>query len=525
MPSPRPGEWRHTGSTHRLLGSVVLACALALACGEPQPPELETLETPPTPDLSAVEASVQQQLSEARARLDERQASGAEAAELAREFGRMGQLYHAYDLLPPAAACYRNALILEPQQPQWLYHLAGVYQRQGQLDASVELLNEALTKAPGNAPVHLRLGRVELARSRPTEARAHFEAALRADPACGAARYGLGEAARAAGDLEGAAEHFRQTLEDQPYAEQVLYPLGQTLLRLGQQEEGQQYLDRSAARRISVGGRPTCGDPWDEELSGLTRSAAAHLTRGLHATYNGRLDDALEEYRKALALAPEDPVVHQSLGSAYVASKQLEKALEHYREAVRLAPSDPGLAHDLGIVASQLGRLDDARESLEKALELQPGLQPARLRLAAIEQRAGRHERAIQLFDQTLAADPSIPRARMQRAISLLQLGRRGEAIEEVGRVVDDEPPTDPTERLQLAMLLATLGDLPRADRHFQAVLALDAPASIHAMTHLRMGQLRILTGDRAGAIASLQSALELQPGLQEAEAALARLQ
>ncbi len=503
----------------------ILACLglalVALACGNPR---LADLETPPVPDLGAVEESVRQQLGDERARLDARWNRRTDIAELASDFGRMGQLYHAYDLLPPAAACYRNALRLTPDNPAWLYYLAGVYLRQGELDASAEILSKALGMVSDSAPLHLRFGRVELARARPVEARAHFEAALAADSTCAAARYGLGEAARAAGDLENAVEHFRQTLEEQPHALQVLYPLGQTLQRLGRKEEAQHYLDRSAARRMSVGGRPTCADPWDEELSGLTRSAAAHLTRGLHAAYGGRNDEALAEYRKALALEPNDPVVRQSLGSVYVATGKLEDALEQYREAVRLAPEDPSLVHDLGIVASRLGLFDESRRHLERALELQPSLRPARLRLAAVEQQAGRHDRAVELFDHVLENDPTHQQARMERAKSLISLGRNGEVIEDIGQLLDTRPPEDPAERLRLAVLLATLGDLNRANRHFDAILALDAPPSVHAMTHLRVGQIRMLIGDRAGAVKSLRTALELEPDLQEAKATLARL-
>ncbi len=456
-------------------------------------PELPSdLETPSVPDLTRVEPAVREQLGDERARLDALVAGRPERAELAAAYGRMGQLYHAYELLPEAAACYRNALRLAPK-PRWRYHLAGVYRRQGRLDDAAVALEEALRERPDDAPLHLRLGQVELARGRPGEAQHHFERALAADPKCGAARYGLGEAARADGDLERAAEHFRRTLDEQPHALQVLYPLGQTLERLGRADEAREILARSAARPMSVGGRPACRDPWDEELAGLTRSAAAHLTRGLHAAYGGRHREALAEYRKALELAPDDPVVRQSLGSALAATGDLAGAFEQYGEAVRLAPGDPDLNHDLGVVAAGLGRLDEARRHLEKALELRPEFPSARLKLAGVEQRSGRHERALALYARVLEADPSNAEARLGRVRSLLGLGRRAEVIDELGRLLDRQPPTDPAERLRLAMLLAGLGDAERARRHFAAVLELDAPPEVHARARAALGQ----TGSR----------------------------
>ena len=471
-----------------------------------------------------VEASVREQLGTERAELERMLENRADVAELAAAFGRMGQLYHAYDLLSPAAACYRNALRLEPGHGQWLYHLGGVYQRQGRLDVAAETLSEALVARPDNAALRLRLGRVELARAHPAPARAHFERALAAEPECAAARYGLGEAARAAGDLEAAVEHFHRTLLEQPDALQVLYPLGQTLLRLGREQEGEKFLARSARRRMSVGARPTCPDPWDEELSGLTRSAAAHLTRGLHHAYNGRYPEALGEYRKALALEPGDPVVRQSLGSALAGTGDFAGALEQYREAVRLAPEDPDLNKDLGVVAAGLGQLEEARRHLERALELRPEFHAARLQLAGVAQQQGRFEQAAELYSQVLEADPTDSQARIERTRCLIRLGRRAQVTEEIGRFLDLRPPSDPMERVQLAMLLATLGDVTRALRHLTAVSRLDAPPGVRAQALLRIGQIRLLTGDRGAAAESLSAALELDPDLQEAKSALAQL-
>ena len=517
-PSPSGRGARGEGSPPALLLSTALL--VLFACGPDLPPDLEI---PPLPDLTSVEPTVREQLDDERARLDALLERRTRHPELAAAFGRMGQLYNAYELSAPAAACYRNALRLAPS-PQWRYHLGDVYRRQGQLDAAAEVLSEAARELPENAPVRLRLGRLELNRGRPAAARTHFARALAADPECGAARYELGEAARASGDFERAADYFRQTLAEQPYALQVLYPLGQTLLRLGRDEEARGYLTRSAERRVSVGGRPTCPDPWDEELAGMTRSAAAHLTRGLHAAYNGRHEEALAQYRKALALAPEDPVVRQSLGSSLAAIGDQEGALEQYREAVRLAPADPDLHRDLGAVAGRLGRLEEARRHLETALELRPDYLAARLQLAAVAQKGGRFERAVELYTQVLEEESDHRQAWLERARSLIRLGRSVEVTEELGGLLDRKPPQDPAERLHLAVMLGALGDRDRAARHMNAVLELDAPLAVHAQAHLRLGQVRLFSGDLRAAAESFRAALELDPSLEDAKAALDRL-
>lgn len=486
------------------------------------------LEPLPPVGLDGFSLDVRKQLEDGRRLLDEATASllddRTQTAALAAAFGWVGQLYHAYDLLDVAGPAYRNALRLRPDRPQWQYYLGGVYERRGQLEEAASSLDEAARGEPENSAIQLRRGQVALRRNEVAAARVHFEAALGIDPDCGAARFGLGQAARAGGDLETAAEHFRETLARQPRALQVLYPLGQTLLRLGENEEGQQFLDRAAARSVSVGGRPTCRDPWSVELSGLTRSAAAHLTRGLQAAYGQRHEEALTEYEKALVLEPENPRVHQSLGHAKTRLGRLTEALEHYQEAVRLHPTDSDLHYDLGVVARQLGQADESRHHLRQALELRPEFPAALLQLGLLEHELGRFEESLDFYGRARAADPALVQARLEGIKSLLRLGRVVEVVEEIRSLLAEQPPEDAAEHLELATLMATLGGVREATKHFEALAEFEPKASIRARAHIRLGQAHLLAGDRAAALQSFNTALDLDPSLEEAAAALASL-
>ena len=52
------------------------------------------------------------------------------AAELGAAFGRLGSHYHAYGLAEPAAACYRNARLLPPEDPRSYYSVARRLERE-----------------------------------------------------------------------------------------------------------------------------------------------------------------------------------------------------------------------------------------------------------------------------------------------------------------------------------------------------------------------------------------------------------
>ena len=86
----------------------------------------------------------------------------------------------------------------------------------------------------------------------------------------------------------------------------------------------------------------------------------------------GKLDDAIAEYREAIRLNPNDAGAHNNLASAFQDQDKLDDAIVEYREAIRI---DPNLAEPhylLGEALRQQGdRAGSARE-LRNFLRLAP---------------------------------------------------------------------------------------------------------------------------------------------------------
>jgi Flp pilus assembly protein TadD len=64
-------------------------------------------------------------------------------------------------------------------------------------------------------------------------------------------------------------------------------------------------------------------------------------------------------------------------------------------------------------------------------------------------------------------------------------------------------------------------GDLPGAEGYWEAALASD---STHAPSHGDLGVLRLIQGDTVSAVAHLQAAVQLEPGMARAWFALGRV-
>ena len=101
--------------------------------------------------------------------------------------------------------------------------------------------------------------------------------------------------------------------------------------------------------------------------------AEAHMARGYLlqvADFDWRGAEA--EFRRALALAPDDGRAKNSLATQLATFGELEPAIELTRQALIADPLQAGWYANLGAYLMGLNRLDEAERALRRALDLQP---------------------------------------------------------------------------------------------------------------------------------------------------------
>jgi tetratricopeptide (TPR) repeat protein len=85
-----------------------------------------------------------------------------------------------------------------------------------------------------------------------------------------------------------------------------------------------------------------------------------------------RLPEAMDLIRKAVALAPEDAFILDSLGWVQYRMQQVDEALATLTRAYRMRP-DPEIASHLGEVLWVSGKKDEAQQVWQRALLENPG--------------------------------------------------------------------------------------------------------------------------------------------------------
>jgi hypothetical protein len=119
-------------------------------------------------------------------------------------------LLGALDRRAEAQAAFIDILRRHPTHFTALNEFGTWLAAQGAIDAACRVYNEAILHHPNSPMARVNLGNLLLRAERLAEARAHYEAALKADPDHAAAHQGLGAVKSDEGDRDGARDHFRK---------------------------------------------------------------------------------------------------------------------------------------------------------------------------------------------------------------------------------------------------------------------------------------------------------------------------
>jgi superkiller protein 3 len=126
----------------------------------------------------------------------------------------------------------------------------------------------------------------------------------------------------------------------------------------------------------------------------------------------GKYDDAIVEFKKALEKAPDEPTVLANLADAQMKAGHSEEALESYKKAIAKKPDDSSLWINYGTVLNNLGKTAESKEAFKKAAELNPGAKGQSLyNLGVTQMNAMQTQEAIATFRQAIEADPNYAEA------------------------------------------------------------------------------------------------------------------
>jgi protein O-GlcNAc transferase len=228
--------------------------------------------------------------------------------------------------------------------------------------------------------------------------------------------------------------------------------------------------------------------------------------------FGGAAKSQPEQSAHVAAAAPTEAEANASefkkRGNALREQGQLQEAVQCYRQARALAPNDVGALVNLGFVLSELELYAEARSHLDKAIQLDPKQDDALYILGTIERATGNPDKAIERFASTLALKPDFSLCRLELCRLLFERGRADEAKQLVraGIAID---PNSADLHYYLGNLHHEARELDEAVSCFQKALALQPD---YVEVHNNLGNTLLAHGKLEASIESYRKVIALDP-------------
>ncbi len=219
---------------------------------------------------------------------------------------------------------------------------------------------------------------------------------------------------------------------------------------------------------------------------------------------------AVAEYRDFLrtyAGSPAVPSVRANLAAALVSLGKFDQAIAQYRKALAEVPGNPALQLNLGLAYFNKG---DFRSAAAALSPLQPQ-EPDNVRLATVlgncELHLGQYPKAISLLTPLEKKQPDDLNIEWALGQALIQSGHPRQGLVRIQKVADEG---HSAEAYQIAAdLYLGLTYFNRAKRDAEAAIQLNPKMP---KAYIVLGMVKDYSGDSAGAEQEFKKALEIEP-------------
>jgi len=228
--------------------------------------------------------------------------------------------------------------------------------------------------------------------------------------------------------------------------------------------------------------------------------------RALAFYRQGRFDEAISEWKKALDLDPKDAAAVSNLGAALHGAGRLEEAAKEFARALEIDPDNVRAHSNIGIALASSGKYEEAARHFERALDLRPGDAQAHSAYGGMLVETGQVEKALPHLRIALELTPDSPDALNNYAGALARAGRYQESLPYFRKALEWEP-NSAILHFNYGRALAAAGDLKNGLAHVEK--AAQGSGGTEPLILERLADLYLEAGRKGDALACARRAAE----------------
>ncbi|MBI3665779.1 MAG: tetratricopeptide repeat protein [Acidobacteria bacterium] len=246
---------------------------------------------------------------------------------------------------PGAAGEFLQAALRQAASPEIRFLLAQAYADQGEAAKAFEEVEAAWRAQPDRADYLLFEGRLYQKAGNPQAALKVLQQAARLDPGSAEVPYSMGFSHYVLEQYDEAAARLSEAIEKNPKFDRAYFLLAIVKLTSGKAEEARDQLEKALA---------------------LNRSNAYYrCIYGMALTAQARFDEAVPALQGAIAASPNYALAHYQLGRALSLQQKYAAAVPELEKALKLKPDLHEVYYPLARAYQALGRREDATKMFE----------------------------------------------------------------------------------------------------------------------------------------------------------------
>jgi tetratricopeptide (TPR) repeat protein len=242
--------------------------------------------------------------------------------------------------------------------------------------------------------------------------------------------------------------------------------------------------------------------------AGASRDSAAFNNEGSQLLQSGQAEAALEKFRQAAELNPDDPAIRFNVGLALFRLERYQEALPALEKSLGHAVSEPNARFLRGVIYYQFSEFELCAAELEKVRQHARFGEPALYRLVEAYRRTGRVEPSQQAFAELNSRYPDSPFVHQLMGIAYDSMHQPADAIREFEAALEANPRL-PEAAFGAGYVHFKEGNLDKAAEWLAKELQLDP---CHAAAHRYLGEIALKQARFGEAAGRFEQSSECDP-------------
>jgi tetratricopeptide (TPR) repeat protein len=167
---------------------------------------------------------------------------------------------------------------------------------------------------------------------------------------------------------------------------------------------------------------------WNDVISQNQNIPLAYYGRGVAFKDENKIDEALNDYSKAIQLNPDYADAYYNRGALLLNENKIDEALNDFNKAIQLNPGDAKAYSNRGALLLKENKIDEALDDFNKAIQLNPDYADAYYNRGNVFYSEKRYEEAISNYTEAITLKTDYAEAYFNRGVAEFHSGKKDAA-------------------------------------------------------------------------------------------------